>query len=70
MAIEYMTDAKITQDDADRMQAPMELDLLALYKVMENAMLENTEDFEGTPEKLISELTGMVAGPGPNGEER
>jgi hypothetical protein len=51
-----ITDKKITQDQADLLQAPMELDLTALFKVMESDMLKATEGFEGTPEKLISEL--------------
>ena len=41
----------------------MELDLIAIFKVMETEMLKVTEGFEGTPEGLISELIGPLADP-------
>lgn len=56
MGADTITDKKITQDQADRLQAPMELDLIAVFKVMENDMLKATEEFEGTPEKMIEEI--------------
>jgi len=51
-----LTDKKITQAQADRMQAPMELDLTAAFKVMEADLIKKTDGFEGTPEGLIAEL--------------
>jgi 5-methylcytosine-specific restriction endonuclease McrA len=62
MAIDIITDKKITQDQADRLQAPMELDLTAIFKIMESDMLEATEVFEGTPDKLISEIVLGITG--------
>lgn len=53
---DYLIDKKVTQDQADRLQAPMETDLTALFKVMESELIKKTEQFDGTPEGLILEL--------------
>lgn len=63
MADEYIKDKKITQEEADRLQAPMELDLMALFRVMQLDMLESADGYEGTPESLIDELVKKLTGP-------
>lgn len=55
-----MIDKKITQGQADRMAAPLELDLWAVFKVMEEDMLKLAEDYEGTPEGFIEEVTNLL----------
>ncbi len=57
-----ITDKKITQDQADQLQAPMELDLIAIFKVMESDMLKATEGYEGTPENLIDDIISGLSG--------
>lgn len=63
MAADTLIDKKVTQEEADRMQAPMELDLTALFKVMESNMLVMTEEHEGQPEKLIDSIVNGLIGP-------
>jgi len=58
-----LTDKKITQGQADRLMAPLELDLWALFRVMEEDMITLSESFEGTPEELIDELVKKLVGP-------
>lgn len=62
MAVDTITDKKITQDQADRLQAPMELDLTAIFKVIESDMMKATEGFDGTPDGLIDNLMSGLAG--------
>lgn len=55
-----LQDKKITQEQADYYMAPLELDLLALFKVMENDMLNVSEGYDGTPEKFIQEIMSYL----------
>lgn len=67
MAAELI-DRKITQEEADRMVAPMELDLTALFKVMEQDMIETIEEYEGNSvDELIDQILNKLA-PDPNQE--
>lgn len=54
---DYIQDKKLTQDQTDRLQAPMELDLTALFKVVEEDLINQIEDFEGNPDALINSIT-------------
>ena len=55
-----LVDKKITQDEADRMMAPLELDLIAVFKMMEEDMITLVDDYEGTPEQFINEVLSML----------
>jgi hypothetical protein len=59
-----LIDKKITQEDADRMQRPMEIDLTALFTVMQDEILQMAEEAgEGvTPEQLIRTIGRLVDG--------
>lgn len=65
---DIITDRKITQQEAGQLMAPMELDLLALFKVMEQYIITGMEDFEGTPEEYIDEVLKNLSGVGEIGE--
>lgn len=56
-----LVDKKITQDQADKLQSPMELDLLALFKILEQDILETVDGYEGTPEKFIDEVCSLLS---------
>lgn len=64
---DYIQDKKLTQDQADRLQAPMELDLMALFKIMEADILETIDNFKGTPDQFINEIISLFE-PTPYGE--
>lgn len=55
-----LIDKKLTQFQADQLMAPMELDLWALFRFMEEDMLTTVEKFQGTPEQMIQKLTGTL----------
>jgi len=55
-----LVDKKITQDEADNMMAPLELDLTALFKVIEQDMIDLIDNFEGTPEQYIKEVLSWL----------
>lgn len=55
-----MVDKKITQGQADRMAAPLELDLWAAFRVMEEDMVKMASGYEGTPEDFIRDVTGLL----------
>lgn len=58
---DILSDTKVTQDEANRLMASMELDLTALFNVMQDDILEVIENFgEGTPDQLINEIVNMV----------
>lgn len=61
---DVITDRRITQDEAGQLMAPMELDLLSLFKVMEQDILTGLEDFEGTPEEYIDRVVKNISGMG------
>lgn len=64
--MDYMAtiaDKKLTQDQANQLMAPMELDFTALFKIMEDDILQITENFEGTPEELIDEIMSLIEEP-------
>lgn len=56
-----LIDKKITIGQADLMQAPLELDLWALFRVMEEDMLKHAEGYEGTPEQFIDDIVQMLS---------
>ena len=53
-------DKKITQSEVDNLMAPLELDLLALFKVMLNDMLDYSEEYEGSPENYINNILSYL----------
>ena len=55
-----LVDKKITQDEANKMMAPLELDLTAVFKLMEEDMITLVDDYEGTPEQFINEVLSML----------
>lgn len=56
-----LLDNKITIDQVDSMMAPLEQDLLSLFKVLEEQMLrEVSENQDVQPEELIQRLVGLV----------
>ena len=59
-----LTDKKITQSQADDIMAPMELDLISIFKVMEEDFLETVDGYEGTPEQFIEEISKTMIDPG------
>lgn len=65
---DVLTDKKITQDEANRLMAPMELDLTALMKVIEQDIITGLDGYEGTPEQYIEEVLNNLQGPGETGE--
>ena len=54
-------DKKLTQDQADKYMAPLELDLLSIFKVMENDMMDISEKYKGTPERLIDDIVSFLS---------
>jgi len=54
-------DKKLTQDQADELQAPMELDLTALFKVIKDDILEMSEDYEGSPDSFINDVLLLLS---------
>jgi hypothetical protein len=63
---DFISDKKLTQDEADRLQAPMKIDLISLFKVIEEDLINMVEDFEGSPDALINSLTGIFQNQGPD----
>ena len=61
-----MLDKKITQGQAERIAAPMELDLWAAFKIMEEDMVKLADGYIGTPEEFIQEVTNLLL-PGERG---
>ena len=59
---DIITDKRITQAEAGQFMAPLELDLLALFKVMQQNIITGMEDFEGTPEEYISKVLKDITG--------
>lgn len=64
---EELIDRKIYQDEANELMAPMELDLLAVFKLLENDTLEMMDEYEGTADQLINDVLSQLSEPG--GEE-
>lgn len=56
-----ITDSKITQPQFDSMTAPLEQDLFAYFKVLEELIMSETFDDKRTPESLIEEITGFLS---------
>ena len=52
-------DRKITQPEFDRMAAPLELDLIAFFKTLEEEVLRKTFDGSQTPEQMIQQIDSM-----------
>ncbi len=59
---DIITDKRITQDEAGRLMAPLELDLLAIFKVMQQDIITGMGDFEGTPEQYIDKILKDISG--------
>lgn len=51
-----IVDRKITQSEFDTMASPLELDLIAFFKVLEEQVLSSTFNTDKTPDELISEI--------------
>lgn len=52
---------RFTQQEVDRMIAPMELDLIAVFKLLEATILENLAfNDDMSPEHFINEITGLL----------
>lgn len=56
-----ITDSKITQSQFDKMTAPLEQDLFAYFKVLEELIMSETFDNKRSPESLIEEITGVLS---------
>ena len=54
-----LKDKRITNSETDRMQAPIELDLTAMFKVMQDDILQEMDNHVGTPEELIDKMNDM-----------
>ncbi len=65
---DVLTDKKVTQEEAGRLMAPMELDLLSLFKVIQEDIITGIVDFEGTPEQYIEQVLNSLTGIGETGE--
>ena len=61
---DIITDKRITQDEAGRLMAPLELDLLSLFKVMQQDIITGMIGFEGTPEQYIDKVLKNITGTG------
>ena len=57
---DFLQDKKLTQDQADELQASMELDLISLFKVIEADMIDTIDGYEGTPEDFINEIISTL----------
>lgn len=64
-----ITDRRVTNAESDLLQAPMELDLTSIFKVIEADLIETLEDFEGSPSQLINEITKKFRPRGGNVEK-
>ena len=62
-----ITDSKISQPQFDTMTAPLEQDLFAYFKVLEELIMSETFDDEKTPEQLISDITEFLSPQGETG---
>jgi len=60
---DIIVDKKFTQDETNNMMSSLELDLIALYKVMLEDYLMKLETYEGTPESFIAELGDTLEEP-------
>lgn len=58
-----IVDRKITQGEFDNMSSPMELDLIAYFKVLEEQIMSGTFDASIPPEKLISDILELFDEP-------
>lgn len=56
MTMGQVLDRKITQSEFDTMTSPLELDLVAFFKVLEDDILSETFDADISPEKLIEQM--------------
>lgn len=57
---DYLVDRKITQGEADELMSEMELDLTAIFKVMEQDIIETIESWEGSPDELVDEIISKL----------
>ncbi len=53
-------DRKITQGESDKMSGPLELDLIALFKTLEEATM-NT-DTDQSPDQFIKDIEKLFGG--------
>jgi len=67
MAKIQVKDSKITQPQFDKMTAPLEQDLFAYFKVLEELIMSETFDDERTPEQLIDDITDFLSPQGETG---
>lgn len=54
-----IVDRKITQPEFDKMASPLELDLIAFFKTLEESVLSSTFDGERSPEDLLNEIDSI-----------
>ena len=66
--MDIITDRRITQEEAGRLMAPLELDLLSAFKVIQEDILTGMENYKGTPEQYIEEVLNNLSGIGEVGE--
>ena len=53
-------DRKITQSESDKMAGPLELDLIALFKTLEEAILDT--DTNLSPDQYIKKIEKLFGG--------
>ena len=53
-------DRKITQSESDKMAGPLELDLIALFKTLEEALLDT--DTNQSPDQYIKKIEKFFGG--------
>ena len=53
-------DRKITQSESDHMSGPLELDLIALFKTLEEATLDT--DTDQSPDQFIKDIEKLFGG--------
>ena len=51
-----IVDRKITQNEFDTMASPLELDLISYFKLLEEAIMEQTFNKKQTPDELIENI--------------
>ena len=61
---DILIDKKITQEEAQRLMAPMELDLTAVMNIIKQDFITGLDTFKGTPEQYIEQCLNTLKGTG------
>jgi hypothetical protein len=55
-----LKDTRVTQDQADRLERPLQLDLEAYFNVLLDDMIAETGENVGSPQAFITEVVGWL----------